>query len=56
MNLENNNISVQTVQKLLDVLQEAQFNMYALASALNKTADSITLVVREAGIKVVTTP
>ena len=44
------------VQKLLDELQEAQFMMYVLASALNKSADAITEAVKEAGITVKSAP
>ncbi len=44
------------IQKLLDALQEAQFTMYALASALNKSAEAITQAVKEAGIKITPAP
>ena len=42
-----------SVQVLLDALQQAQFCLYATAQVLNKTADEITEAVENAGIKIV---
>ena len=40
------------IQKVLEALQEAQFTMYALASALNSSANAITQAVKDAVIKI----
>ena len=40
------------IQKVLEALQEAQFTMYALASALNNSANAITQAVKDAVIKI----
>ena len=56
LNNDTNNISVQSVQSLLDALQDAQFCLYATAQMLNKTADSITKAVEDAGIQIIQPP
>ena len=57
-NLDNNtnNLSSQSVQSLLDALQNAQFCLYAAAQMLNKTADDITKAVKDTGIKIAHLP
>ena len=45
-------ISAKSIQSLLDALQKAQFNIWAVAQCLNSTADSITQAVKNSGLDV----
>ena len=47
-------ITVETVRKLLDTLEDTHFTICMIAGMLNKTADSIVKSIKEAGLPIKT--